>query len=142
MRVEPCALAHLRAIDLQPMQACWRDMVTDEECEALVRVGSWAGIDAAGRVLAIAGLIDRGGGRAEGWSLLSAAAGAALPAITRALRRGIAASAYRRVEIVTADSFPAAGRWAAIMGFRHEGRMRAWCEDGTDAHRWAITRSL
>lgn len=139
MRVEPLTREHLEALTLQPHQAAWRGKLSDEQIGALVHQGGWAAVDGEA-VLGCAGFVDKGDGRAEGWALLGDESGRAMAAITRAVKRGIRSNPARRIEIVTACSFAPAGRWATMLGFRFEGRMRAWCADGSDAELWSMVK--
>ena len=86
-----------------------------------------------------AGIIALGEGRGEAWALLAQDAGRLMPAIVRALARGLAISPFRRVQIVTACDFPPARRLARLLGFSFEGRLRAYLSDGGDAELWART---
>lgn len=139
MRVEPLTREHLDALTLQPHQETWRGKLSEEQARALVHLGGWAAVDGE-TVLGCAGFICKGDGRVEAWSLLADESGRAMSAITRAVRRGLKACQARRIEIVTACSFAPAGRWATMLGFRFEGRMRAWCADGSDADLWSMVK--
>ncbi|MDO9337917.1 MAG: hypothetical protein Q7T61_16090 [Caulobacter sp.] len=148
MRVEPFRAEDLEALTLQPAQAAWRGRIDGETGAALAASGlAWtlwdSGRDAgrdSGRVIGCGGVIDRGGGRGEAWALLAQDAGAGMLAATRAVRRYFETAPFRRIEAVTAVDFAPAARWTRLLGFKSEGRMRAFCDDGGDAVRWAIIR--
>lgn len=140
MRVEPFAAADLRALTLQPAQAAWRGRFDGETGLALQASGlAWTLFDGE-RVIGCGGVIDRGGGRGEAWALLAQDAGRAMPAATRVVRRYLQTAPFRRIEAVTAVDFPPAGRWARLLGFENEGPMRAFCDSGGDAERWAFIK--
>lgn len=130
--------AHLEALVLQPAQSAWRDKLQRVQIEALVASDGWTALN-GDEVVGCGGVIDHSGGRGEAWALLAGGAGAQLVSITRAVRRFLAAAPYRRVEAVTACNFPPARRWVTMLGFRFEGLMSAYCDDGSDAERWART---
>lgn len=141
MTVEPFRLEHVDALTLQPQQARWKGTVTPDIAEALERSGeAWTLLDAAGRVVGCGGTISLGGGRAEAWALLAHDAGRHMVAATRAVRRFLAATDYRRIEAVTAESFGAGGKWVKMLGFRFEGPMAAYCDNGEAAIRWAMVK--
>lgn len=140
MRVEPLTAEHLDRIALQPHQAAWRADATPAGMKALAASSDgWTAVDGE-RVLASLGVLDRGNGNGEAWGLLAGDCGPAMGAITRAVKRYLTTTPYRRIEIRVAANFPPAKRWAAILGFRFEGVARAYCADGTDAEYWALVR--
>lgn len=142
MRVEvvPFRASHLEALTLQPAQAAWRGRIDGEAGAALEASGLAWTLFGGGRVVGCGGVIDRGGGRGEAWALLAQDAGTAMLAATRAVRRYFETAPFRRIEAVTAVDFLPAARWTRLLGFQREGRMRAFCDGGGDADRWAIIK--
>jgi hypothetical protein len=140
MKVEPFRAAHLAELTLQPAQAAWRGRIGGEAGAALEASGLAWTLLSEDRVVGCGGVIDRGGGRGEAWALLAQDAGPAMLAATRAVRRYFDTAPFRRIEAVTAVDFPPAGRWTRLLGFSREGRMRAFCEGGGDAMRWAFIK--
>ena len=138
MRVEPFSPDHLACLALQPRQRAWRDTAGEFDLACLNQGPNqgWTAFDGETPVAAL-GVIDLGGGRGMGWGLISADAGRVFPALHRAVTRFLQATDYRRIEAVTACDFPPARRWAGMLGFTHEGTMRAYCHDGSDAELWA-----
>jgi hypothetical protein len=138
--VVPFQATHLEQLTLQPAQAAWRGRIDGEAGAALEASGlAWA-LLVGDRVIGCGGVIDRGGGRAEAWALLAQDAGPAMLAATRAVRRYFETAPFRRIEAVTAVDFMPAARWTRLLGFSREGRMRAFCEGGGDADRWAFIK--
>ncbi|WGM40808.1 hypothetical protein [Caulobacter sp. NIBR1757] len=140
MRVEPFRAAHLEALTLQPAQAAWRGRIDGGAGAALEASGLAWTLISGGRVIGCGGVIDRGGGRGEAWALLAQDAGPAMLAATRAVRRYFETAPFRRIEATTAVDFAPAARWTRLLGFELEGRMRAFCESGGDADRWAFIK--
>lgn len=138
MRVEPFSTHHLASLKVQPHQRAWREHAdsADLACLNQGRNRGWTAFDGEAPV-AMLGVIDMGGGRAMGWGLISAEAGRVFPALHRAVTRFLLNTDYRRIEAVTASDFQPARRWAEMLGFTHEGTMRAYCHDGSDAELWA-----
>ncbi|MBX3480002.1 MAG: hypothetical protein KF842_06355 [Caulobacter sp.] len=130
--------AHLDALTLQPAQAAWRGRVGPEATSALEAGGSAWTLIRGGQVVGCGGVIDRGSGRGEAWALIARDAGPAMLAATRIVRRYFQTAPFRRIEAVTANAFAPAQRWAEMLGFQSEGVMQAYCDDGSDAERWAI----
>lgn len=141
MRIEPLTPDHLTRLEVQPHQRDWRDRMAAFDLGCLTRDGSvgWAGMIDETPVAAL-GVIDLGGGRAAAWGLISAAAGAHFLKLHRAVARALPALPYRRLEAVTACDFRPARRWAEMLGFTCEARMRSYCHDGSDAELWARVR--
>lgn len=138
MNVEPLEAAHLEALVLQPAQAAWRDGMTSDQFRALAATDSaWTVMDDERRVLMCAGVIETGVGRGEAWALLSQDSGRSMAAVTRAVARYMDAAPFRRIEAVVAVNFAPGRRWAKMLGFRFEGLMTAYLDDGSDAERWA-----
>lgn len=142
MKVEVIAFrgAHLEDLVLQPAQAAWRGRFDPGAGAALESDGGAWSLMRGGAVVGCGGVINRGSGRGEAWALLAQDAGSAMLTATRAVRRYIRTAPYRRIEAVTSVDFAPAGRWTRLLGFRSEGVMRAYCETGGDAERWAIVR--
>ena len=140
MRVEPFRAAHLEQLTLQPAQAAWRGRIDGETGAALEASGLAWTLMRDERVVGCGGVVDRGGGRGEAWALLAQDAGLAMLAATRAVRRYFETAPFRRIEAVTATDFTPAARWARLLGFELEGRMRAFCDNGGDAERWALIK--
>ena len=139
MRVEPLTPAHLEALTLQPAQRAWRETMSRDQFDALAAGDAWTAL-VGDRVVGCGGLIELSYGRAEAWALIAGDAGPHMALITRAVRRFLSASPVRRIEAVTAVNFPPARRWAKMLGFRFEGVMTSYLDDGSDAERWAMVR--
>jgi hypothetical protein len=136
MRIEPFHVAHLDAMALQPHQRAWRAGLSGSSLGWLAEPGdAWTGF-VDGRPVACAGLLDLGGGRAEAWALCGVEAGRVMVPLTRALGRGLAASAFRYVQAHTARDFAPARRWVALLGFRFAAVLPRYCDDGGDAELW------
>jgi hypothetical protein len=142
MRGEVAAFraADLEQLVLQPAQAAWRGRIDGAAGAALEASGLAWTLRAGGRVVGCGGVIDRGGGRGEAWALLAQDAGAAMLSATRAVRRYFETAPFRRIEAATAVDFTPAARWTRLLGFEREGRMRAFCDNGGDAERWAFIK--
>ena len=138
MRVEPFHPDHLARLVVQPHQRAWRDNAGDLDLACLNQGGNagWTGL-VGERPVAALGVIDMGGGRACAWGLLSEEAGPVFLALHRAVQRYLRTAGFRRIEAVTLSDFQPARRWAELLGFTHEGTMRAYCHDGSDAELWS-----
>ncbi len=137
LRVLPFTSSHLETLVLQPAQAAWQGELCPDSLQALEAAGEAWSLYVGERIIGCGGVQEQGGGRGLAWALLAQDAGPAMLAATRVVRRYLQASPYRRIEAATACSFAPAARWAAMLGFSSEGRMRAYCQDGGDAERWA-----
>jgi hypothetical protein len=138
MVVEPFEVDHLSRLQVQPHQTGWHRALIGTDWSVLAQAPNqaWAAVDEA-RTLGCAGYVDMGGGRARAWALLSGDLGPAMTAITRAVRRGLDLAEFRRVDAEVVANFQPGRRWASMLGFKFEGVMRAYCDDGEDAELWA-----
>lgn len=116
----------------------WRRMAG----QAATAGPAWTGRH-AGRVIGCAGVALIWPGRAAAWCLLAADIPTlAWIGIHRAVARRLAhlpALGVRRVEADVLDEFAPGHRWARMLGFSYEGRMRAYGPTGLDYHRYART---
>ena len=134
--IEPFRAADLNELVLQPAQRAWQDRITPEEVRHLEVCGhAWT--LRKGRVIGCGGVLDRGGGRGEAWALVAQDAGRDMLLATRAVRRYFETAPFRRIEAVAAEHFAPGQRWLELLGFISEGRMMAFCDDGSPAIRWA-----
>lgn len=90
-----------------------------------------------GKPLAAAGIILTGPGRAEAWGLIGDEA-KTMPFmlhrhVKRILARLMEEKGIRRVSMIVDPRNMRAAPWAVSLGFRYEGRLRAFNEDGSDA---------
>lgn len=138
MKVEPLNPGHIARLTVQPMQSEWLEVAKTLDPAGLSKAPSvaWAGV-VGDEVIAAAGLLDGGCGRAQAWGLISDRAGPHFTALHRAVRDGLATAPYRRIEAITAANFQPARRWVEMLGFEFEGTMRAYCSNGNDALLWA-----
>lgn len=95
-----------------------------------------------GEPVACAGVVEMWPNRGHAWALLGDNAGPHMIAITRAIRAFLDALPLRRVEMAVDPDFPAALRWARMLGFECEtpSPMRAYCPDGRGAYLFARVR--
>lgn len=91
-----------------------------------------------GRPIACAGFVLVWEGRAYAWALIDKDAGPYMLQITRVIRKHLAASGFRRVEMAVDRSFADGRRWAQMLGFECEGLARAYLPNGHDA--WIYAR--
>lgn len=135
MKIQHLRAPHIAAIDLQPAQSSLRAQLTNATIERLVEAPGIAIVDESD-VLACVGLAPQWPGRCIGWALLSAKV---RPNRFIAIHRMVAAALDRfelrhtgRIEIQVDPSHAAAVRWAAMLGFEVEGRLRYYLPDGRD----------
>lgn len=129
------AVGELMAADLaelvaQPRQQAERDHA---DAGALLVAGPGFAVRAGGRVIAACGFYVNHPGHATAWALVADGKGMAMVALTRAVRRAIAAASWRRIDTVVRADWPAAAAWAGMAGFALEGRLSAYYPDGGDA---------
>lgn len=127
MRLEPLTVAHVERLRVQPAQAAAFARMSDPvyRAELLAAGPAWAA-SRGERVLALAGLSDHGGGRAQAWCFLGDDLRRDMVALVRAIRRTLDGSAFGRVELVTVPGWKPAADFARALGFEFEATMHGW----------------
>jgi hypothetical protein len=143
MRVVPFQPDHVLRLALQPMQLSHEPPMSVEVAATLAKVGpSYAAVEDDGTVLAAAGIIPQWEGRAIAWALIAHNAGPHFVRITREVRRFLDGCGFARVEAAVDAFFPAAIRWAELLGFERETPepMRAYGLNRRPAYLYARVR--
>lgn len=85
-----------------------------------------------GKCTACAGIYEIWDNRGHAWAMLSSNAGDNFLLITRAVKRALSVAHWARIEMDVACDFPAAHRWAKLLGFTCEiARREKFLPDGT-----------
>jgi hypothetical protein len=131
--VEPLTAAHVEALDVQPSQAAAFERMRDPSYFRDLTAGgrAWAA-RVGGQVIALAGLIDMGGGRAVAWCFLGCDARRHLLALVRTIRRMLAGAGFGRVEMVTQAGAPPQADFARALGFEFEAQLLGWLPPATE----------
>ncbi len=138
MRIVPFEPDHLSRILLQPSQAIMQPTLSQPDYgPSLANAGPAYSLVDGDEVFASAGLIPQWEHRAVAWALIAAEAGKHFFLIHKAVRRALIFHNYRRVETSVACDFEQGHRWAQLLGFEREGRMRAFTPDGQDCDLYA-----
>ena len=129
---------HLQRLLLQPSQAIMQPTLADPSYgPSLAAAGpAYSAVD-GDAVFACAGLIPQWNGRALAWALIAAEAGRHMVGIHKAVRRALDVHPFRRVETAVVSDFVQGHRWATLLGFEREGRMRAYTPEGQDCDLYA-----
>ncbi len=112
----------------------------DEAARLLAKAGTAHTLRGAdGTVLAICGVASIDPGYGHGWLFMSAQAGPCMRWITRVVRLYLDRQMQRRrrIECLVRADWPAALRWAPMLGFAEEGTMACVAWDGGDMVRFA-----
>ena len=140
MEIVPFQADHLDALQLQPAQAMFYAKFSPQYAYALEEVGnSWTAL-LDGRPIACAGIVEQWEGRGLAWALLAHDCGRHFIAITRAVQRALTASPFRRVEAQVDAEFGPGMRWAQMLGFEVESKMRRFTPEGRDAFMYVRIR--
>lgn len=141
MRVIPFEPHHLALLSAQPAQAFLAaEMVKPEYGAALLSAGPARTAFHGTEVIACAGLIHQWPNRSIAWAILSRLAGRHMLGLTREIGGFLRHHPIRRVETGVSCDFPAAERWAEMLGFEREGMMRAYTPEGADCYLYARIR--
>lgn len=129
---------HFSRLLLQPSQAIMQPTLSNPSYgPSLKAAGPAYSLVDGDEVFAVAGLIPQWNHRAIAWAMISGEAGKHFFALHKAVRRALTLHHYRRVETAVACDFPQGQRWAELLGFEREGRMRAYTPDGQDCDLYA-----
>lgn len=128
-------------LNLQAAQARFAETFTPEHARALEMAGQAYTAMVDGRPIACSGLVEQWPGRALAWALLANDIGAhTFVRVSRAVRRYLDASDYRRIEMQVDADHPQAIRWAQLLGFEVEGKRAKFLPDGRDAFEFVRIR--
>ncbi len=140
MVIVPFEAVHLRALVLQDAQSWMGPMLQADYGDHLKRGGQCFTALDGDRVLACAGLLRMWENRDQAWALMSADCGLHFVGIYRGIRRFLDMQEARRIEATVDSEFAAGHRLMAMLGFKREGRMRAYLPDGRDVDLYARVR--
>lgn len=142
MRIVPYEPWHLLSIEVQPAQRMRDSALHDpDNARALGEAGpAFTALDDGDTPMAIAGVVDRGPGRAVAWAVLCPTVLRRFGAVHRAVKNFIELQNYRRLETMIDPRHAAAVRWAVRLGFEREGTCRSYAPDGSDMDLYARVR--
>lgn len=131
--IRPMKAEHFVGFRLQSKQGKLAGSLTDPAYVAsLVNSGNAFAALVDGRAVAFGGCIELWQDRAYAWMLIGEDAGPHFFPIVRAVSGFLKAAPWRRVEAAVACDFRNGHRLIKMLGFEHEGRMRAFSPDGAD----------
>lgn len=133
MEIVPFKAEHIFALRLQAQQAHHHGVLNHEYAHALEACGGSYTAIVNGRPVACAGIVEQWAHRGLAWALIGEDAGRHFVAITKAVRRMLDIAHFHRIEMQVNCEFPQAIRWAQMLGFEVESKMRLFTPDGRDA---------
>jgi RimJ/RimL family protein N-acetyltransferase len=141
MLIIPYASHHLHQLALQPHQQHLGTALREHGwAEQVSEAGPcWTAI-VDGQPIACAGFQDCWEGRAIAWAILGETAGRHMAALTRAVRRALAAHPAERIEAQALVGFAPALRWARLLGFAPEGVLRKF-HQGRDYQAFVLLKN-
>lgn len=137
--VRPFAAEDIAALAMQPGQAKdWADPVLrDARAELFAAQPLAATLWRELLPIACFGFVESHVQHLTAWAALAALTSGELLFATRWCRGWMARLRVRRIDMAVRADFAPAVRWAAMLGFAHEGTMRAFYPDGGDMQVWA-----
>lgn len=139
MVIVPFSVEHLDTIRLQQAQSKALDTVGDAEAVYLeASEFAFTALD-GDIVVACAGILTLWEGRGHAWALMSGNIGARFVGVHRAVKRAIAVSGFRRIEMDVDAAHKEAIKWAHMLGFYNEtpDGMRGYTADGRIFYKFA-----
>lgn len=141
MQIVPFQPEHMFALRLQAAQRKFAETFTPEHARDLAAASQSYTAIVDGRPVACSGIVEQWEGRALAWALLDGEIGPhAFVRVSRAVRRFLDASTYRRIEMQVDADHAQAIRWAELLGFEVESKKRAFLPDGRDAFEFVRIR--
>lgn len=135
----PFKAEHLTELALQPSQTYLSEYAQAEGPNLEKHPSYTAIID--GKVMGAAGVIEQWSGRGTAWALIGDTGPKDFISIHRAVLRFLDVCYLKRVELTADCDFPAAHRWARMLGFNLEcERMVAYAPSGKDCSLYARIR--
>lgn len=132
--------ADLKELSLQPAQEYLEIFVGRPGYgEELVDAGPCYTGRYHGKIVICAGVVNLWEGRGSAWALLAGDAGKCMRQVHRAVEEFLDGCGINRVEAYVAPDFMPGHRWAKMLGFEHEGLMRAF-QRGADMCMYARIR--
>lgn len=131
MQVRPFRPVDLAQLKLQQQQS-YLGGLSLQYAEALAKGGDCYTIEEGDELIACIGLIHFWPRRRYAWAFLSKDAGFHMIAMHKKIKRWLSLRGSGRIETAVDCNFPAAIRWAEMLGFEREGLMREWTDDGRD----------
>ena len=139
--IVPYQPAHLRAIALQPhQQHLGAYLAAGDHAEQVTLAGPCWSVLVADVPIGCGGFQEIWPGRSIAWAVLSDLAGAWMLPLTRAVRQGLATHPAERIEAQVLDGFLPGLRWATLLGFECEGRLRRFHE-GRDYRAFVLLKT-
>lgn len=124
--VVPARPEMAKILRLQSVQRALGHPSDIETLADAIRSGIAMAVVDGDRVLAMGGVMKVWDGRGSAWGLLEDDIGTAMPLIHKVVRRTLDIAPFQRVEAQVAVGHEAGQRWVRLLGFQHEGRMRAF----------------
>lgn len=120
-----------------------KQYMTKERIESMEASGtSFTVINAAGRILAIAGVTELWRGVGEAWALFAPDIRKYFLHIHRAVKTYLDHCPFRRVQMTVDCNFRQGHRWANLLGFKMEaGVLEGYFPDGRDVSMYARVRA-
>jgi|TARA_R110000765_G_scaffold76518_1_gene149948 hypothetical protein len=135
--VVPFKAEHLAAIQLQSMQAHLSNWVTLEEGVGLEQSPGYTAFS-DGKPIGAAGVLPLWMGRAMAWAFIAKSTPQDFLKGHRVVKKFLDGCHIRRIEMTVDCDFPAAHRWAKMLGFEMEcERMKHYSPDGRDCALYA-----
>ena len=138
MEVRTFQPADLFAMSLQRAQLGMVDNLREGNyAQSLKEAGPAFTATSDGDVIACIGVIKQWDTYGRAWALLDERAGRCMVALTRGIRRWLRYHNPGRIDTAVDCDFPAAIRWAEMLGLAREGRMRRYTPEGRDCFLYA-----
>jgi hypothetical protein len=128
----------LHALSLQREQSGLQGVILGEGYgESLAAVGEAFTATSNGEIIACIGTIPQWANYSRAWALLSGNAGRCMVPLTRRIATWLRFHNPGRIDTQVHCDFPQAMRWAEMLGFENEGRMKKYDPSRRDCYLYA-----
>jgi hypothetical protein len=140
MRVIPFEPYHIDLLMAQGVQSAQVSHVPANYARFQKPAGASVTAFDGDRIIICGGIVPNGDHMGDAWALLSKDAGRYMLWLHRATRRFLQMQRIRRIEATVPMGFVPGCRWAKLLGFRFEGKMKAYGPEGDTHLRYALIR--
>lgn len=133
MKLEPFKPEHIRGLLSQKTQRFISPLLMDERyVQAIAQTDSWS-CSEDGHVYACGGIVRLWDGNSQAWALFDDEIGPRRFLKFHHITKRMLKSIPGRVETFVEFESDCAHKWAHLLGFEYEGRLRKWFPGGADA---------
>lgn len=144
MKVNVVKMEHKHINELLEKGRLIKFYVTPKHVDALVAYDhSYAAIGEDGRVIGVAGVVEKWNERAEAWAIIDEDSRKYFISFHNAVKKFLKLGMWRRIEATVQNDLEVGHRWMKLLGFKKEcGLMRNYGVEGEDFSLYSFIRGV